>query len=171
MKKIVLILMMFLLTSCTSRSDYFTFGFDDYRLTPGYDKGSYLDIAFDFERQETLTLNQTYESEFNLLGNYAFKAELTNLNKKDISYEDATLTKLTIYLKDLGNRQFSINEEPLDSSIKNSCDKYNGQYVERNGKACLIESEVKDKNNYIIMYGDILGIDQDQLDHIEIGIK
>lgn len=171
MKKIVLILMMFLLCSCVSRDDYFTFGFDDYRLTPGYDKGSYLDIVFDFEKAETLAPNQTFESNFNLLGNYAFKAELSNLNKKDINYENATLTKLTIYLKDLGNRQFSINEEPLDPSIKNNCDKYNGQYIERNGKACLIESEVKDKNNYIIMYGDILAIDQDQIDHIEIGTK
>ena len=65
-------------------------------------------------------------------------------------------------------RTFKLNGEQLDNSIKNNCAKYQGTYIEKNGYACVIESNESNKHNVVELYGDYLNIDQDQLDRIVI---
>ena len=90
---------------------------------------------------------------------------------KEISKEKAVLTKLTVYLNDLGNRQFKLNGEVLDQSVKKNCEKFSGTYIEKNGYACVIQTQNKNELNVVELYGDYLNIDQDQLDHLVIYVK
>lgn len=170
MKKIFLVLLL-LLCSCSKRSDFYKLSIDDYSITVGYDTASFLDIAYDFELKDSFEENEEIEGvEIRLFGDLLGTGSFVNLKGKRISSDKALLKKLTVYLKDLDGRTFKINDEELDSSVKNNCDHYNGTYIEKNGYACLIENP-KGNGNYIELHGDYLNIDQDELDHIIIFVK
>ena len=171
MKKL-LILLLIVLFGCTLKSDHYKLSIDDYSVTVGYDKSKFLDIAYDFELPEKLQANETINDVYiylfdELLGVGSF----TNKKNSEISSDEACLSSITVYLNDLPNRVFKINDEPLDESIKTNCEKFNGKYIEKNGYACVIENENTSELNAIELHGDYLNEDQDLLDHITIYIK
>ena len=55
--------------------------------------------------------------------------------------------------------------------MKKNCETFNGEYIERNGYACAFGKNVHGRDSIVILYGDILGIDQDELSHLEIYVK
>ena len=59
----------------------------------------------------------------------------------------------------------------LSSSVKENCRMFDGEYIERNGYACLITRQVDQKLNVVILHGDILNMDQDELSRIEIYVE
>ena len=48
---------------------------------------------------------------------------------------------------------------------------FKGEFIERNGYACVIGQVVNNHNNVIILSGDYLGIDQDELSRIEVFVE
>lgn len=171
MKK-VFILLLILLTSCTFKEDYFELGIGDYAITVGYDDSEYMKIAYNYELKDEL---EPYET-VNDVNLYLFDdllgvADFTNDTKKTIPANKAKLSKLTVYLNDLSDKEFKLNGEVLQESIKSNCEKYNGTYIEKNGYACVIENKVGKDLNVVELYGDYLAIDQDKLDHISIYVK
>lgn len=171
MKKL-LILFILLLCSCSFREDYYTLNVDGYRFTVGYDDVDYLKTTFNLNVVNEL---DAYEV-INDINVYAFddyflKVDITNYNDEAISSGEAIITKLNLYCKDLGNRKYAIDDIELDSSVTNNCDKFNGTLINRNGYACVIESDKSGKLNVVELHGDILASDQDELDHIVIYVK
>lgn len=165
-------LILILLTACSLKEEYFELGIDDYVIRVGYDDSEYMDIAFDFDMKHEFQAQETVDNvEIKLSNNLLGVGEFTNYSSKTKPSNKAILTSLTIYLDDLGDREFKLNGEPIESSIKANCNKFNGTYVEKNGYACVIENKIRDKLNVIELYGDYLNIDQDRLDRIEIYIK
>lgn len=160
------------MSSCAKREDYFELGIDDYSITVGYDGCEYLDIAYDFNIKDELSENEVVKDvEIYLLNDLLGVAEITNPKNKAISYKDGKITKLIVYIKDLGGRTFKLNDQELDKSIKTNCDNFAGTYIEKNGIACVIEANVGDELNVVELHGDYLNIDQDELDHIVIYVE
>ena len=170
MKKILILFLSVLLCSCAFKQDFYSLGIDDYTVTVGYDDADFLSLAFDFKIKDTLEPNESVEDvELYLFNRLLGVCTLSNPQNKTIASKDAVITKLTVYLEDQKGRTFALNGEVLDSSIKATCEKYNGEYIERNGYACVIQSNTPDKRlNVVELYGDYLNIDQDKLDHITI---
>lgn len=157
------------MTSSGLKEDYFQLSIDDYSITVGYDDGKYMKIAYDYNIKDELKPNETVKDiNIFLNGQLLGVGEFTNKKNKVISSDKAKLTKITVYLNDLEGRTFKLNGEPLDSSIKKTCDKYNGTYIEKNGYACVIQSEIANQLNVVELYGDYLNLDQDELDHLVI---
>lgn len=174
MKKLLAILLCFLLCACNSqeRNDYYVISFDNYTIAVGYDNLEYLSIIFDFDYKDNLEgYEEINDIPIKFLGNYFGKVSFKNNNKKPKEASEATLTSMTFYLKDSNASSFKINDQKLDSSIIKNCETFNGELIERNGYACVIEQEVNGIDNAIIMYGDISNIVQDSLDRIEIIAK
>ena len=168
MKKL-LVLLLVLLTACTSREDFYELSIDDYSITVGYDNGEYLDLTFDYDVKEELNEKEVVKDvDIYLLGDLLGVGEFTNPKNKVKSYKECILSKLTLYVDDLGGRSFKLNGEQLDNSIENNCNRYQGTYIKKNGYACVIETNNKGKHNVVELYGDYLNIDQDKLDHIVI---
>lgn len=161
--------MLVLLTACASRQDFYELSIDDYSITIGYDNGEYLDLTFDYDIKEELNENEVVKDvNMYLMNDLLGVGEFTNPKNKAKSYKECILSKLTVYVNDLGGRSFKLNGEPLDDSISNNCAKYQGTYIQKNGCACVIETNNKGKHNVVELYGDYLNIDQDKLDHIVI---
>lgn len=168
----MLLICIFILCGCKQkREDFFELSVDNYSITVGYDSADYLKTIFDIDLKEEFEgYEKVKDVDINLFNKQFAVGDFSNSNKKPKSSKDITLSKLTIYLNDLEGRTFKLNGEQLDTSIKNNCSKYGGTYIEKNGYACVIESNVDDKLNVVEMYGDYINIDQDQLDHITIYI-
>ena len=64
-----------------------------------------------------------------------------------------------------------INGIELSNSVKENCEMFSGEYIERNGYACAFGQEAGDKDNVVVLYGDLFAIDQDKLDHVEIYVE
>lgn len=85
---------------------------------------------------------------------------INTINKKDV------VSKITYYVGDLDGDAY-INDYKL-SGIKESCDYFSGDYIEKNGHACIFGKRLNGHDNYVILYSDILSDDLDQIDRIEI---
>lgn len=171
MKKLLLVFLL-LLSACSFKEDYFQLSIDDYTITTGYDNGQYLDVSYDYDVKNELDANETVKNiNLYLFDDLLGEIELTNYKNKSISYQDAIITKLTVYLNDLKGREFRINNNALDKSIKKNCETFNGTYIEKNGYACVIQNKVGKELNVVELYGDYLNIDQDELDHIVIYVE
>ena len=169
MKKILLALSLLILCSCVNREDYYVFSFDDYSITPGYDDVSFVDIAFDLNVPDQLEgFGKLKDVRMTFFGKYFGEIDLINPTNKPIDIKDAKVSKLTLYLSQLADYTFRINGVELERSVKDNCIIFNGEYVVRNGYACLIGKKVNAKKNYIVLYGDIYAMDQDELNHLEI---
>ena len=48
---------------------------------------------------------------------------------------------------------------------------FEGEYISRNGYACAFGKNVHGKKNVVVLYGDILAMDQDELSHMEIYVE
>lgn len=169
MKKIiVLLILLLMLSGCTSRKDFDVISIDDYSITVGYDDVEFLNIAFKLKLPETLKKNEVIESiDLNTYSSRLGEVEITNPKNKDVSIEKGIVTKATFYIQELEGKKLRINDTLLSSSVKENCNSFNGEYVKNNGYACIIDN----KKDTIILYGDLLEVDQDKLYRIEIMSK
>lgn len=78
LKRIILLLSLFLLCSCSFKSDYFTLYVDDYSFTVGYDNIEYLKYTFDLDVEDTLEANQTIKD----INVYSFDKLFCKVEKK-----------------------------------------------------------------------------------------
>jgi len=173
MKKIfVLFLLVFLCACSPKQEEYYNLSFADYDITVGYDSAEYLAIVFECEITDIL---QAYDSQEDIQLKYFGKdfglASISNYAKKPVTANKAIVSSLEFYLADTGFSEFSIDGIKLDESIVKNCETFNGQLVQRNGYACVIEQTVGEQNNGIILYGNVANIEQDTLDRIEIFVK
>ena len=174
MKKIVaLVLSLILLCSCSAqRDDYYVFSFDDFSLVPGYDDVEFMRLVFQMDTPEKLSAGEKIENiDVIFWDRYFASVDIENSGKKEIDATAAKVTRLVYYIDNYTFSRYALDGIELSESVKENCEKFNGEYVERNGYACAFGKKVKDKENIVILYGDILGIDQDKLDHLEIYVK
>ena len=172
MKKILLVLSLLILCSCTNREDYYVFSFDDYSITPGYDDVSFMDIAFDLDVPESIDGYQKIKDvNMTFFGKYFGDVDLFNPTSKTIEIKDAKVTKLTLYFSQLTDYTFKIDGVDMLKSVKDNCAQFNGEYIVRNGYACVIGKKVHGRNNVIILYGDIYALDQDEVSHMDIYVE
>ncbi len=174
MKKILLIfLVLFLCNGCADpRNDYFVLSIDDYTLAPGYDNGEYIRLAFDMDVKDTLQPEEKLEDvELHLWKYYVGDIELVNPKKKEISSDEAVLKRLDLFVGNMPVESYALNGTKLDQSVKKNCEMFGGEYIERNGYACVIGQKVHGQDNIVILSGDILNIDQDELHRIQIYVE
>ncbi|MBR0462622.1 MAG: hypothetical protein IJJ00_07915 [Erysipelotrichaceae bacterium] len=140
MKKLLLLLLIVIISGCAAkREDFYSLSFDGNDIAVGYDGTEMLDGVSGID-------------------NYAYY-----LNDK----EEKIISRLVIYLDDLNDPLVYIDDYPLNKGIKESCADLDGELIEKNGYACFIGKEVYKRENYIILYGDILDDDIDEIDRIE----
>ena len=84
--------------------------------------------------------------------------------------EDAYIDKVVLYLKDVED-SVSIDDYLLNKGIEETCSDLNGEYLEKNGHVCLISKRVNKKDNYVLLYSDILSDDLDEIDRVEVYYK
>lgn len=144
MKKILILLIaLLLLCGCAAKKeDYYNLNYDGALIVVGYDS---VDMINGLDYIDSYT---------------------TYINDK----EEEKLESIVIYPKDRP-AIISIDDTMLNDSIESNCELLNGEMINNNGKACVIHKTVDDKENYIIMYGDILSDDIDELDRLEIYYK
>ena len=61
MKKILIVISLLLLCSCSKREDYYVFSFDDISITPGYDTVEFMRLVFDVKADGTIKGKQHME--------------------------------------------------------------------------------------------------------------
>lgn len=150
LKKIFVILILLFTTSCSiEKKDYYNFSIDNYKIVVGYDDSKYLKNAFEINNNELLLLNKHFAN---------------------VGFNEDIISCFEFNLKDYGSI-FKIDDIELDKSIKNNCEMLNGEYFYKQTKGCIIQKQVGENTNAIIMYGDILNDDLDELSKIEIYIK
>ena len=175
MKKILLYLsLIFLLSSCSSydRELYYEFTFDGYSITPGYDDVEFMHLVFDVDMPETLSAYEIIEDKpFYLWNKYIGDVDFFNDSNSDIAGNEAKVSGIDIFLSNIDGKVYKLNGRQLKKSVKQNCDMLNGQYLERNGYACTLGKMVGNKRNIVILSGDILNIDQDELSRIEIYVE
>jgi len=174
MKKILLIFLTLLLCNgCADpRNDYFVLSVDDYTLAPGYDNVEYLRLAFELDVKDTLQPEEKLSDvELNLWKYYVGDIELTNPKKKEISSNEAVLTRLDLFVGNTPAESYALNGTILDRSVKKNCEMFGGEYIERNGYACVIGQKTHSQDNIVILSGDILNEDQDELHRIQIYVE
>jgi len=172
MKKI-LPLFLLLLCACSpkiEREDYYVLSLDGYTVVPGYDDVSFLKLVFDFVLPQYQTEEKMEAVDLYLMGTYLAMADFHPLGK-ETEAEKALLNRFTFYLDDYYFDELKIDQIPLKSSIRENCELFGGEYIERNGCACAFGKKVDGKDNIVILHGDILAQDQDALDHIEIYVE
>ncbi|MDO4499813.1 MAG: hypothetical protein Q4B60_00920 [Erysipelotrichaceae bacterium] len=81
--------------------------------------------------------------------------------------ENTYLSDLEFYLSDVSD-YVSLDGYDLRNGIKNTCEHFKGELIEKNGTACLISKVVKNRENYVVIYGDLLDDNTDRVDRIEI---
>ena len=174
MKKLLVLLMLILISACHSvkREDYYIFSFNDYTLSVGYDDVEFLKLTFDLDVKDELESQESLEE----VSLYSFglpfaEIDLCNTGKKTVISDKAIVTRFKYYLDDFPMETYQIDGIPLSSSIKENCETFHGEYIDRNGKACLFGKKVDGKDDVVILRGDMLNIDQDQLESIEIYVK
>ena len=141
MKKLAVILLVMLLCGCSAkREDFYSLSFDGHDISVGYDG---VDLIRDLKTVDAY-------------GSY--------LNDKD----EEILNKLVVYTDDLDDPEVTVDGYKLVKGIKETCKDLDGELIENNGFACLIGKEVKGRENYIIIYGDILDDDINRIDRIEV---
>lgn len=173
MKKLLLVLFCLLLCSCRpEREDYFVLAFDDYSLAVGYDDVNYLKLVFEADLPEELQPQETVKDiETTFWGNYFADIDIRNPIDETISPDDAVVVGLDLYLSNTGMGTYKLDDIELSGSVKDNCKAFDGEYIERNGYACLITRQVDQKLNVVILHGDILNADQDELSRIEIYVE
>lgn len=172
MKKILVILLLLLCTGCSGgRDKYYTLSYDNYSLTVGYDDVSFVKLAYDFNIPEKVEGNAVYENELYFFGRHFADAQFTNHKKKEQSSDKIRLSELSVFVDENPYYAYKIDDYELSSSVKENCEHFNGEYIQRNGTACLIGKNVGNKKNVILLQGDIYGFDQDKLYRITISVE
>ncbi|MDO4198181.1 MAG: hypothetical protein Q4D13_04230 [Erysipelotrichaceae bacterium] len=171
MKKILIILLLLLCSGCSIRKDYYVFSFDNYSFAPGYDDLSFARMVYDFETDETIGKNETVETAIYSFGNHIADVKFTNYKNKEIKADKAILSEFDYFFDEHTNNICKLDGIELSSSIKTNCEMFNGEYIERNGTACVLSKTVNSKTNTVIFQGDIYATDQDKLYRIIISIE
>ena len=174
MKKLFSLLsIILLLCGCDiERSEYYVFSFDDYTVCPGYDDVEFMRLVFDVDARGKLDADEKLEDvKIVFWGRHFADVDISNPTEKQIDIEQGKITRIDMYLDELGSYTYKIDDVVLSSSVKENCDMFNGEYIERNGYACVFGKVVDDRNNVVILHGDILKPDQDELSRIEIYVE
>ena len=154
MKRLIFILIIFLISGCSvERKDFYNLSIDEYKIVVGYDGYEYLNSVFKLNKNE-LTLLDKHFANF----------EYGIIDKKEV------ITYLEFYTKDFGSI-YRIDEIELSKSIKQNCDAFNGDYIDKKTKGCIIQKQVGNYTNAIILSGDILDDKLDHMNKIEVYIK
>ncbi|MBO4919062.1 MAG: hypothetical protein J5365_02790 [Erysipelotrichaceae bacterium] len=174
MKKLLLVILLILISACSNvkREDYYIFSFNDYTLSVGYDDVEFLELTFDLDVKDELEMQESVEDiDLYFFGAPFAKADVFNPGKKTVASEKAIITRFKYYLDDFPMQSYQIYGIPLSVRIKENCETFHGEYIDRNGKACLIGKKANGKDNVILLKGDMLNINQDELESIEIYVK
>lgn len=165
MKKIITLFLLLCLFSCSNDNKYFSFFFDGYCINVGKDRVEDLKDSFEIDAKEQLDKKELLEDiEMKYYGRNFALISISNAHNKTISSDKAIISSFTYYFNDLPFNAYKIDGVLLSDSIKDNCDRLNGNYIQKNGYACLL---VK-KNSVLTLYGDFLNINQDLLDHLQI---
>lgn len=142
MKKLLLIIILILLCGCSQnkKEDYYSLTYGAINVTPGFDN---YDL---FEQNEDIT-----------------KVEYRTNEK-----EENIVSYVEVYIDESKSVVPMINDYTITNGIKETCNDLNGELIEKNGCACYISKRVKNRENYIILHGDILDDDINIIDRIEI---
>ena len=143
MKKIILIVLLLLtVVGCSpKKEEYYNLTIENTTIAVGYDK---VDVLND------LHIN-SYTSHF---------------NKK----EEEIIDYIEVYVKDLSSKDVFLNDYQLQS-VKETCNDLNGELISNNGNACVLHNYLKDRENIVILYGNILNDDNDKVDRLEVSYK
>ena len=156
MKKIIVLLLTLLLIACSpEKKDYYKLSFNDYSVSVGYDSSEYLSVIFDYD------LKHNEELKLSLFKKYFGKC---------IINDDDIVTYLQVYLDDYPG-VYKIDDIELDKSVSKNCEIFEGEMINKNGNACIIQKTVGDYTNAIILYDDLLNGSIDELKKIEIYLK
>ena len=173
MKKIVVfIILLTMLCSCSSRNSYYVFSFDDYTLAPGYDNVEFLKIAFDVDVKDSFEAKEIIKDvEVNTWKYYLCSVDLANTKNRTISSDKAIVTRMDFFLGNMPIDSYKINGVELTKSVKQDCKTLKGELIERNGYACLVSKKVDGKTNVLILSGDVINLDQDELHRVQIYVE
>ena len=175
MKKLILIPLLLLLCSCdvVLREDYYVFSFDDFTIAPGYDNVDFMRLVFEVRNSKDTLESKEEEKDIDVFfwNEYMGKIDIINDTKKPVSVEEATVSRFELYLDNIPFDTLKLNDIELSESVKTNCEAFGGEYIQRNGYACAFGQKSHGKDNVVILYGDILALDQDKLSHLEIYVK
>ena len=175
MKKLILIPLLLLLCSCdvVLREDYYVFSFDDFTIAPGYDNVDFMRLVFEVRNSKDTLESKEEEKDIDVFfwNEYMGKIDIINDTKKPVSVEEATVSRFELYLDNIPFDTLKLNDIELSESVKTNCETFGGEYIQRTGYACAFGQKSHGKDNVVILYGDILALDQDKLSHLEIYVK
>ncbi len=175
MKKLILIPLLLLLCSCdvVLREDYYVFSFDDFTIAPGYDNVDFMRLVFEVRNSKDTLESKEEEKDIDVYfwNEFMGKIDIVNDTKKPVSVEEATVSRFELYLDNIPFDTLKLNDIELSESVKTNCETFGGEYIQRNGYACAFGQKSHGKDNVVILYGDILALDQDKLSHLEIYVK
>ena len=173
MKKVVLILIALLLSSCGfSRNRYHIFSFDDYTIAPGFDDVGYLRVVFDLNTNKTLQPNEIIEDvDLYFWDNYLASIDIINRKGIEIETDKAIVKKFDFFLVNYNAESYKLNGMDLSDSVKENCERLNGEYISTNAPACIIVKKTEGSNKVAVLHGDILAINQDKLARVEIYVE
>lgn len=140
MKKIILIsLLLLMIVGCSpKKEEYYNLTFEDITIAVGFDQ-------------------------VDILSELHVNSYTTHFNKK----EEEIVDYIEVYVNDLSSKDIYLNDYKLES-IKNTCGNLNGELVSNNGNACVLHNYLKDTENVVILYGNILNDNSDEIDRIEV---
>ena len=129
-------------------------------------------LVFDMDLPDTLAPGQKLsDQEVFFWNRYFGSVDIENDKKERISIGQAKITRLIFYLSNYPASVYKLSGTELKNSVKENCEIFSGEYIERNGYACAFGKQDAGKKQVVILYGDIFGIDQDKLDHVEIYVE
>ena len=143
MKKIILLtLLLLIIVACSpKKEEYYNLTIEDKVIAVGYDK-------------------------VDALNDLHINSYTSHLNKK----EEEIIDYIEVYVKDLSSKDIFLNDYQI-KSVKDTCDDLNGELVSNNGNACVLHNYLKDTENIVILYGDILSDNNDKVNRIEVSYK
>jgi len=96
----------------------------------------------------------------------------TNENINYKTYTDKkgneVLSEISFLVDDVDS-EIKINDVSINDSVKSLCDSFNGEYSYKLNETCLIHKTVSNRENYIIISGNILNDNVDKIDNITVG--
>lgn len=174
MKRIIsVILMILILCSCElTRDSYYTFYFDDYSITPGYDDMEYMRLVFNDNLPDKIDKNDYIENvDIYFWDRYFSSVDVRNYYSRKINSDKAVVTRLDFYLDNEPDRSYRIDDIELSDSITQNCEAFKGKLFENDYRGCVFGKRINDQDNVVILYADYLDLDKDKLHRIEIYVK
>ena len=174
MKRIIsLIFIMFILCSCEiTRDRYYTFYFDDYNITPGYDNMEYMRLVFKDDLKDELKKNECIENvNVYFWDKYFANIDVKNYYSRTIESNKAVVTRFDFYFDNEANRVYRINDYILTMNIAEDCKAFNGSIFDNNGHGCVFGQRINNQNNTVVLYGDYFNVDENKLHRIEIYVE